>query len=68
MIRCHWRSHGLCVVNEDWRWRMVTAQEGDFPGVPLNPAGRNVPGSGPATTVTEYFDRFASPDGPNGSL
>ena len=28
------------IVNEDWRWRMITAPRGDFPGLPLSPAGR----------------------------
>lgn len=30
----------VSIVNEDWRWRMVTPPNGDFPGIPLNPAGR----------------------------
>ena len=30
----------VSIVNEDWRWRMVTAPRGDFPGIPLNPAGQ----------------------------
>ena len=29
----------VAVITEDWRWRMVTAPRGDYPGVPLNPAG-----------------------------
>ena len=29
----------VSVVNEDWRWRMVTPPKGDFASVPLNPAG-----------------------------
>ncbi len=32
----------VSIVNEDWRWRMVTAPRGDFPGIPLNPAGRQI--------------------------
>lgn len=32
----------VSIVNEDWRWRMVTAAKGDFPGIPLNPAGRQI--------------------------
>jgi hypothetical protein len=32
----------VSIVDEDWRWRMVTAPKGDFPGVPLNPAGRQI--------------------------
>jgi hypothetical protein len=30
------------IVNEDWRWRMVTPQKGDVTSVPLNPEGRKV--------------------------
>jgi hypothetical protein len=30
----------VSIVNEDWRWRMVTPPLGDFPGIPLNPAGQ----------------------------
>jgi hypothetical protein len=30
----------VSIVNEDWRWRMITPPRGDFPGVPLNPAGQ----------------------------
>lgn len=32
----------VSIVNEDWRWRMVTAPVGDFPGIPLNEQGRTV--------------------------
>jgi hypothetical protein len=32
----------VSVVNEDWRWRMVTPPKGDAASVPLNPAGRKV--------------------------
>lgn len=32
----------VSIVNEDWRWRMVTPPVGDFPGIPLNPAGQKV--------------------------
>jgi hypothetical protein len=32
----------VSVVNEDWRWRMVTPPRGDAASVPLNPAGRKV--------------------------
>jgi len=30
----------VSVVNEDWRWRMVTPAKGDTASVPLSPAGR----------------------------
>ena len=32
----------VSIVNEDWRWRMITAPRGDFPGLPLSPAGRAI--------------------------
>jgi hypothetical protein len=32
----------VSIVNEDWRWRMVTPPVGDFPGIPLNPAGLKI--------------------------
>ena len=32
----------VSIVNEDWRWRMITAPRGDFPGLPLTPAGREI--------------------------
>lgn len=35
----------VSVVNEDWRWRMVTPPKGDAASVPLNPSGRRVAAS-----------------------
>lgn len=32
----------VSIVNEDWRWRMLTPPPGDFPGLPLSQAGRQV--------------------------
>jgi hypothetical protein len=32
----------VSVVNEDWRWRMVTPPKGDTASVPLNAAGRKI--------------------------
>ena len=32
----------VSIVNEDWRWRMVTPPRGDYASVPLNDAGRKV--------------------------
>jgi hypothetical protein len=32
----------VSIVNEDWRWRMVTPPPGDYPGIPLNPAGQKL--------------------------
>jgi hypothetical protein len=30
----------VSIVNEDWRWRMLTPGKGDYEGVPLNTEGR----------------------------
>ena len=30
----------VSIVNEDWRWRMITPEKGDYTSVPVNPAGR----------------------------
>jgi hypothetical protein len=35
-------GYWVSIVNEDWRWRMVTPPKGDFPGLPLNADGRRV--------------------------
>jgi hypothetical protein len=35
-------GYWVAIVNEDWRWRMVTPPQGDFPGIPLNEQGRKV--------------------------
>ncbi|MEQ1572858.1 MAG: hypothetical protein ABL993_01295 [Vicinamibacterales bacterium] len=32
-------GYWVSVVNEDWRWRMVTPPKGDYASVPLNPEG-----------------------------
>lgn len=32
----------VAIVNEDWRWRMVTPPPGDYASVPLNQEGRRV--------------------------
>ena len=32
----------MSIVNEDWRWRMVTPRKGDVASVPLNPEGRKI--------------------------
>ena len=33
-------GYWVSIVNEDWRWRMVTPPKGDFTSVPLNMAGQ----------------------------
>ncbi len=35
-------GYWVAVVNEDWRWRMVTPPKGDVASVPLNPEGIKV--------------------------
>jgi hypothetical protein len=37
-------GYWVSVVSEDWRWRMVTPQKGDYASVPLNAEGRKVAG------------------------
>jgi hypothetical protein len=35
-------GYWVSIVTEDWRFRMVTPDKGDFPGMPLNPAGKKI--------------------------
>src|SRR5260370_22029444 len=35
-------GYWISVVTEDWRFRMITPDKGDFSSVPLNPEGRRV--------------------------
>jgi hypothetical protein len=43
-------GYWVSIVNEDWRWRMLTPEKGDFTSVPLNPKGQEVAkGWNPAT-------------------
>ncbi len=35
-------GYWVAIVDEDWRWRMMTPAKGDFSSVPLNPEGRKV--------------------------
>lgn len=35
-------GYWVSIVNEDWRWRMVTPPAGDFVSLPLNPEGIRV--------------------------
>ena len=35
-------GYWVSVVNEDWRWRMLTPPQGDFESVPLNDDGERV--------------------------
>ena len=35
-------GYWVSIVNEDWRWRMVTPPKGDYTSVPLNPEGQKM--------------------------
>lgn len=35
-------GYWVSIVNEDWRWRMVTPPRGDYASVPINAEGRRV--------------------------
>jgi len=35
-------GYWVSIVNEDWRWRMVTPPKGDFASIPLNAEGRKM--------------------------
>jgi hypothetical protein len=35
-------GYWVSIVNEDWRWRMVTPDKGDYPGINLTPAGKTL--------------------------
>jgi len=35
-------GYWVSVVTEDWRWRMLTPQKGDYASVPLNPEGTRI--------------------------
>ncbi len=35
-------GYWVSIVNEDWRWRMVTPPKGDYASVPLSPEGTRV--------------------------
>src|SRR2546423_4883554 len=35
-------GYWVSIVNEDWRWRMVTPPKGDYSSIPLNDTGRKL--------------------------
>jgi len=35
-------GYWVALVTEDWRYRMMTPAKGDYPNVPMNPAGRRI--------------------------
>jgi hypothetical protein len=43
-------GYWVAIVTEDWRWRMVTPQKGDFPSVPLNADARKIAESWDSST------------------
>jgi hypothetical protein len=38
-------GYWVSIVDEDWRWRMLTPQKGDYASVPLNAEGKRVAGT-----------------------
>ena len=47
-------GYWVSIIDEDWRWRMVTPPKGDFASMPLNAEGRRVGNLwDPAKDVTE---------------
>ena len=38
-------GYWVSIVNEDWRWRMMTPAKGDYSSVPLNAEGKRVAGT-----------------------
>jgi hypothetical protein len=38
-------GYWVAIVTEDWRYRMLTPDKGDYPGLPLNAAGRAIANS-----------------------
>jgi hypothetical protein len=38
-------GYWVAIVTEDWRYRMLTPERGDYPGLPLNAAGRAIANS-----------------------
>ncbi len=55
----------VSIVTEDWRWRMVTPPKGDYPSVPLTPAGRELADKWDAAkdaAAGEYCRPFGAPN------
>ena len=53
-------GYWVSVVTEDWRYRMVTPKKGDYPSIPLNPAGRQVGGRWPTHGIPQKMKRRAT--------
>jgi len=50
-------GYWVAIVNEDWRWRMITPAKGDYASLPLNAAARKVADSwDPAKDTAEGND------------
>src|SRR4051794_41319227 len=56
-------GYWVSIVNEDWRWRMVTPPKGDYASVPLNDEGKRV-----ADTWTPAMDGRCEAYGAGGLL
>jgi hypothetical protein len=58
-------GYWVSIVDEVWRWRMVTPPKGDFASVPLNAEGRRVgnlwivPEMNPRATSAEPMEQQA---------
>ena len=39
MAPADFTSYWVSIVTEDWRWRMITPDKGDYASIPLNPEG-----------------------------
>jgi hypothetical protein len=57
----------VSVVDEDWRWRMMTPPKGDFTSVPLNVEGRNA-GNAWDAAKDEAADEQCKPYGAAGLM
>ena len=42
MAPADFTGYWVSIVTEDWRWRMITPDKGDYASIPLNPEGRRV--------------------------
>ena len=51
----------VAVINEDWRWRMITPDKGDFSSVPLNLEGRRVADTWNPTDTVEPCRVYGAP-------
>jgi len=55
----------VSVVNEDWRFRMITAPKGDTVNIPLNPAGKKIADGWDAAKDEAAADKCKAYGAPN---